>query len=367
MALVQKQFGDLITFTRASAGGRFNAAGVFEMVPANQPRFDFDPVTKLPRGILIEGARTNLLLQSSALESGYWTKGSGVELSKDGKLAPDGTPMTLVTLSGAESHQIVQNLGTALTPGLQYTLSLFVEAKSDPFPVQLAYYLGGVPHIAGATQPTQIGVIQRIQVTFTPTASGASPHIRVIGYGNGVNGAQLYIWHAQLEAGTMTSPIPTTTAQVTRAADVARVNVLSPWFNPAEGTLYVEVEPASLDINNWYAALTDGTLNNAIDIGTAAGGRSRSRVLVGGATEASVSSIDQLTKISKIATAYRKGLMVNATNGKVRSAALANLPTSITTLGIGMIATFQYSPGLIRSIRYYPRSLTDSELQALTT
>lgn len=67
MALVQKQFSDLITFTRSSAGGRFNDRGLFEMVPANQPRFDYDPVTRQPLGLLIEESRSNLIINSNGI------------------------------------------------------------------------------------------------------------------------------------------------------------------------------------------------------------------------------------------------------------------------------------------------------------
>ena len=46
-------FKDIITFTRASGGGRFNAQGVYEWLPANTPRIDYDPVTGKCRGLLV--------------------------------------------------------------------------------------------------------------------------------------------------------------------------------------------------------------------------------------------------------------------------------------------------------------------------
>lgn len=57
----------LLTFSRSSTATRFNASGALEVVESGQPRFDFDPVTLLPRGLLIEEARTNLVLNSAAL------------------------------------------------------------------------------------------------------------------------------------------------------------------------------------------------------------------------------------------------------------------------------------------------------------
>ena len=69
MTLETKPFGDIVTFTRASEGGRFNALGQYEMVPANVPRLDHDPVTLQPLGIRVEEQRTNLLLNSATLST----------------------------------------------------------------------------------------------------------------------------------------------------------------------------------------------------------------------------------------------------------------------------------------------------------
>lgn len=46
-----------ITFTRASNATRFNKNGVIETVAANRPRFDYDPVTRECKGLLVEEAR----------------------------------------------------------------------------------------------------------------------------------------------------------------------------------------------------------------------------------------------------------------------------------------------------------------------
>jgi hypothetical protein len=56
-----------ITFTRASTATYFDSAGVMQTTAVNAPRWDYDPATLALRGLLIEEARTNLLLNSATL------------------------------------------------------------------------------------------------------------------------------------------------------------------------------------------------------------------------------------------------------------------------------------------------------------
>ena len=56
-----------ITFTRGSTATYFDATGTMQTVSGNTPRWDYDPVTHALRGLLIEEARTNVLLNSATL------------------------------------------------------------------------------------------------------------------------------------------------------------------------------------------------------------------------------------------------------------------------------------------------------------
>jgi hypothetical protein len=56
-----------IVFTRASSATYFDVAGNPQNAANNIPRFDFDPVTHAPKGLIIEETRTNLLLNSAVL------------------------------------------------------------------------------------------------------------------------------------------------------------------------------------------------------------------------------------------------------------------------------------------------------------
>ena len=56
-----------ITFTRASTATYTDASGTIQTAATNAPRWDYDPVTHQMRGLLIEEARTNVLLNSASL------------------------------------------------------------------------------------------------------------------------------------------------------------------------------------------------------------------------------------------------------------------------------------------------------------
>ena len=61
-----------ISFTRSSIATRVTEADLIENVPADQARMDYDPITLAQKGLLIEEARTNALIQSSNLLSATW-------------------------------------------------------------------------------------------------------------------------------------------------------------------------------------------------------------------------------------------------------------------------------------------------------
>ena len=58
-----------VTFTRASTATYFDASGTLQTATTNAPRWDYDPVTLALKGLLIEEARTNLLLNSAVLST----------------------------------------------------------------------------------------------------------------------------------------------------------------------------------------------------------------------------------------------------------------------------------------------------------
>jgi hypothetical protein len=202
-------------------------------------RFDYDPVTLAANGLLIEAAATNLLTYSEEFDNAAWTKAVTV-VSANAAIAPDGTLTADIfyasTVGGARA------VGRAWPSSGIRTLSVFLK-KQTGSGVNDVWLYNSTNNNKGAGINLTTGVVSvndgnysaaseahsngwwRFSVT-TQTAFGsvgwilytdATINVNVSGPLNGV-----IIWGAQCETGASeTSYIKTTTATVTRAADVA--------------------------------------------------------------------------------------------------------------------------------------------------
>ncbi len=53
------------SFTRAYIASFVNSQGLIEIAPVDTPRFDHDPASDAPKGLLLEESRTNVLIRSN--------------------------------------------------------------------------------------------------------------------------------------------------------------------------------------------------------------------------------------------------------------------------------------------------------------
>ena len=202
------------------------------------------------RGVLIEGARTNLLVRSQEFDNASWTK-TRATATADAIAAPDGTLTAVAFIedtTAAASHEISQSVGKAAS-AIAYTASVYVRPAGrdwlcftlfDNSATGIRAWFNVTTGALGTTAAIGAGftsVSHSIEalaggwyrciltatsstvaairpIFYTSTADGSFSHT-----GDGTSG--LYIWGAQLEAASFPSSyIPTTTAAVTRAADV---------------------------------------------------------------------------------------------------------------------------------------------------
>jgi hypothetical protein len=402
--LVQKNFADIVTFTRASTATYFNSAGTLTSAAVDEARFDYNPSTLAAQGLLIEESRTNSIRNNTMV----------------GAVA--GTPGTLPTnwtILGIGLGTLTQQVvGTGTTNGIDYidyrvsgttsttgfTLSFEQAAQIVAVNGQTWASSAWASLIGGSTTNINalnlaidgrtaagafVGVVNGLNLlgvtptltryTSTGTIANASVERVVLGIAFGFASGvaidiTLRIGLPQLELGAFaTSVIPTTTTALTRSADVASVNTLSPWYNASAGTIYAEfalTQPVSGG-NQFLARVSDNSYNNSIAdnvsgtgfaaIATASGG-----VFDGTASTAVVVSANTTTKF---AGAYAANdLAACKDGGVVATDSTATIPSGLTRFDLGSdhAGANRVKAGYLRRITYYPRRLSNADLQAIT-
>lgn len=376
-----------VTFTRTTGASNpatyVNSSGVVTAATNNQPRFDYDPVTLVCKGLLIEESRANICLQSQDFTT-TWTNAGGGSISGNAATAPDGT-LTADALipTAAATVTLNQAISTTTVP---YTFSVFAKANGitsitlasrDNPNVNLASFnlSTGVATLASATSCSIVDYGNgwyRCIATFTPTVAAANRYRIITPLGDGV--ASVYVWGAQMEAGAFaTSYIPTTTTALTRNADVATMTGtnFSDWYNATEGSLYAEgSHQIASGLNLVIAEIGDGTANNIIELYGTNNGNGNAYISSGGSAQATiaVSSTFPANTNGKVAVAFKQNSFQIAGNSALgTSDTSGNMPVSPTAFYIGRYGgNSAYWNGIIKKIMYWPQRLTNAELQAFS-
>jgi hypothetical protein len=397
-----------ITFTRASTGTYYDSSGVLQSAAVNAPRFDYNPTTRVPLGLLIEEQRTNVDLSSGDLRTTTngnpvnWFSSVTTVQSVSSTLAPDGVSFaTKVVASGGNiSHSLVVSNVVAGAVGQTHTVSVyakaaefntfsfgFVSAGGFLFATFTLVEAGSFSATAfgGTDWVSDSGVfkIQRLandwyrcSVTATATATSTNTSVRIYPSTSAVynaDGSGLLFWGLQreLNAAFATSYIPTATAAATRAADNASITGtnFSSWYNATEGTLYVGVSVVSSSYNSGVtldigAGGAFGTTEYLNWSGTQWG-------LNPGVAPINVASLVTTTATAKVAAAIKANDSVISANGLIgvvdTACAIAASPTTLSIGKGGWSGASNYVNGTISSIAYYQRRLSNAELQTLTT
>jgi hypothetical protein len=369
------------------------------------PRFDFDPVTLAPRGLLVEEQRTNLLLRSEELDNVAWSK-SRASVTANATTSPNGTSNAdkVIEDTATGSHRVFQQ-ATKAASSLTRTFSVYLKASERALArIQVSDNTELVN--ANALVDLSTGTIGTASITGGSTISAASATI--INAGNGwyrcsitatfdatitnpgafvalrdASGATSYTgdgtsgmfaWGAMWEDGPFTtSYIPTVASQVTRTVDNAVMtgSNLLPWYNPGEGTFVVEADSfVSTNLINVYntVSVNDGTGNNQHRLFSYTnrwGGSSNS----GGVTQADLQVTGSYTPnvVSKTAYTYRvNDIAVSVSGSAVMTDTAATMPASFDRMGVGSMGTTGHLNGHVRRITYYPRRLSNTQIQELS-
>jgi hypothetical protein len=378
---------NLVTFTRASTGRFVGSDGLIQTAAVNDPRFDHNPTTGESLGLLVEEARTNIALRSEEFNNASWTK-TRSSITADAVVAPDGatTADKLIASIDTNTHSVVQNVTLTVAA---WTFSIFLKQAeytsarilvfdgiATTYAAIFNLSAGTLTSTTGSPLATSINAsgngFWRCGITVTGTVVAGNVQVRPVSGGNdnftGDGTSGIYLWGAQLEAGAFaTSYIPTTSATVTRAADVASItgSNFSSFYNSSAGTLFAEYRTPASGLRG-VADFNDNTANERIALLTS-GTDPKMLVVDGGATQADLDGgtivASTMTKTA-VAYAVNDFSIVHAAGTAVTDTS-GTLPT-VDRLLIGADQASNYQNGRIKRLTYWPTRLSNTVLQQIT-
>ena len=381
------------TTPTAGQSTRINKDGLIELVADNVPRLDY-PLGGAVNGcpaLLVEPAATNGIRNNSMVGAvagspgtlptggGWATILRGLTQTVVGTGTENGINYIDIRFSGtATSTDVVEiryesNTQIVASSGQTWAHSVYLKKIVEPNPpdnYQLCIYerdSGGGFVAFGASTIAPTTTIQRF--TQTRTLSGATTaRVQPALFFN-VTNSQTYdftirIGYPQMELGSVaTSVIPTTTAAITRGAEVISKTGATALIGQTEGTLYAEV-----DIRN----LTDGRILTLFNSSTRYILLSKATNRLGGAvidTTSSPTTIVNLQTASgsltagtyKLALAYASGDFAFYVNGtQVATSATGGVIGGYTILRLGNFDTSLFFNDRIRAAALYPNRIPNT-------
>ena len=339
--------------------------------------------------LLLEEARTNELTFSSTLDA-YGTSSIASKTQNAG-IAPDGTNTAVLaeTIStGIDSH--LREL-TSQVVNATYTYSFFAKPGTVDYAVVYNIAKNGVGltwfNVANGTIGTTASGVTpfikpagngwyRVGVTLTTDSTITNNIVDIRwtlsdGVSNPTAGENVYVWGAQLEAGSFpTSYIPTdgTPGGITRAADVSTSALgVDSWYNQSEGTVYSDIT------TQWLSGRsTNGTILQ-IDNGTNATGRLfHKRKGSSGSHDVHFSGIDVSIAVPtysyKAASGYNTSSFITCVD-KTLSGEGNVITGDLNTLNRAQIGNNGNNilNGHISRLAYYQTRLSDDKLKSITS
>ena len=358
------------------------------------PRFDFDPVTLQPRGILIEEQRTNLATYSNTFSDASWSAIGTKNLVANSTVSPDGeVNASTLTDNSAAAFQGMGKTVTVANDNATYTASIYVRKTTGGTSATFGFnfqltggtVVGISPRLntdtgallSGSGTVQNAGAYWRLIATITNnttgnTSLGLSVYAATAAYNSGTDSAaatgSAILYGAQIEAGAFaTSYIPTVASTVTRSADVATITGqnFAQWYSSSAGSFVAEfrtIEAGVMSATSYVLAMdTSGSkrliyVASGADVATTFDGTT----IIG--------AVGDVTGINaKVASAYDgSGRAIVSNGGAVATGAVVAAYSASTVLNIGSLGGGQ-SLGWLRNIRFIPARAADFQLQALST
>lgn len=326
------------------------------------------------KGYFAEGQRQNRCLYSQDFTNAAWVSGGGgIAVTPNTAVAPDGaTTADTLTASGANGT-LIQDLGVVASAAKAG--GMWLKRKTGTGNIDLT--LDG-----GSTWTTVAVTSSWLLLEKTQTLADEDFGIRIV-----TSGDEVYAWTAQVEtvvaaAAKLSSPIPTTTAAVTRNFDLLYYSATGnmPEYS---WTLYFEIERpvgwgGTSDPRSSPITIGSYTVNASMSLG-GYGGNNNTVIAAFGTIWSLVKNytaqlpLGARNKVAYIGSADG-ATFSNSANGSVVESGTASPVKSANwnAAYIGIGNTWEGNVNTdqnlcVRNVRIFNKALTDAQLQSITT
>ena len=412
-----KKLDSRIVHYRTTTATYLDDNGLLVTAPINTPRFDhsYNGSNFESLGLLVEEAVTNYATHSE--DTSIFAFSSGVTISTNTVVAPDGTTTAdtvTSTVNGGSNNCWVEKNFAVPNDSSRYVFSCFIKPGTSPTTTLNLQFGGGTykQSVLTITWSTlsfsytagEMGTVTpypngwyRISLSLANNNSGntaCAPRIYVRDQGSSnVSGHFMYVWGWQVEKASSfssskyaTSYIPTTTASVTRGFDWVTIqgSSLNTFLNQKEGTLFSKVRfntsplsglqnRSTVVINSptmflwqmWWETTFGGAL--LLYNGNTAS-YEVTIPLPGDPNVRSISVYETTnSKAYKLAGCYKvNDFAFCQDGGPVSTDTAGAVNEDFTGFVIGDLNQQHQLNGTIEQILYYPKRLSNAQLQQLT-
>lgn len=363
---------------RSDLGGmQLNASGSTYNVTTGSiyygPRLDYT-LTGLARGLLLEEQRVNVVAFSNDLSNVLWQK-TGINVTKT--TGPDGVSESASLISATTNNATVKQ-SCAVSSSIR-SQSAYVKRITGSGTVEMTMDNGSTWSSITATSEWS-----RVSI---PSQTLSNP---VVGFRISTSGDEIVVYGVQNENGSfVTSLIPTLdheSSEVTwdattdtytqtliggvRSSETSTVNTSQFPYSMEQGSIIVSVTPINVSANRRLLQIDDGTENERYTISTNSTPNGVYTVIDNGVSQASIAAGTPAANTTlKLSTRYKLNDFALSVNGSaVVVDTSGSLPTANSILRIGSSSSStEIINGWVRGITYFPRALSNTDLQSRST
>lgn len=349
------------TLTRAGAGTMFDSSLLLVSAGTNVAReHNYDNVSTLERGVLIESSATNFCLHSNDQTNAAWVK-TNMTVAKN-EVGLDGNANTACTLTATAANatclqSFVHASGTRCG-------SIYISRKTGTGNIDVTVDNG----VTWITMGTVDGLFRRHFTAQAALTNGVFG-IRIVDSGDEiiVDGGQ-YETPAGTSAWVPSSYIPTTTGSVSRAADVL---INAAYAFGTEGMIYFEGDVYAGDGSSCTLVYpSDNTTNNRIAMQRTTTRTIECDTFSGGVRTAVPTTAATINGVKfKVVYGWKLNDFAISLNGAaVVTDVLGATPVGMNEYAVGNILTGGSElRGCVLNLRYYFLKKTNAEIVTLAT